>query len=71
MRTLALLLAVGLVAVGFVACTKPTASSTAPAATCAKLNAPCQYADGKIGLCNASSLDCDGSPQCLVCMSLH
>ncbi|HEY2517468.1 MAG TPA: hypothetical protein VGI39_41630 [Polyangiaceae bacterium] len=54
-----------------VACSKPSGSAPAPAATCTKVNDPCQYADGKIGLCNPTSLECDGGPSCLTCMSLH
>ena len=52
-------------------CTKPTSSAAAPVATCTKANDQCQYADGKIGLCTPSSMECDGGSQCLVCMSLH
>jgi hypothetical protein len=54
-----------------VGCAKPTAASDAPVATCTKAEQKCQYADGKLGLCTASSMECDGGRECLVCMSLH
>ena len=56
------------------ACSKPTGSTTtsAPPTVCTKEGAQCTYAEGKIGLCNATSATttCDGAP-CLTCMSLH
>jgi hypothetical protein len=52
-------------------CAKSTAASDAPVATCTKPEQKCQYADGKLGLCTASSMECDGARECLVCMSLH
>ncbi len=52
-------------------CAKPTAASDAPVATCTKPEQKCQYADGKLGLCTESSMECDGGRACLVCMSLH
>ena len=69
----ALLVSVPLLAllVLWTACTKPTATTSAPAATCTKAGEQCQYADGKIGLCTANAMECDGGPACLVCMSLH
>ena len=54
-----------------VGCAKPTATTGAPAASCTKAGDQCQYAEGKIGLCTANGMDCDGGPACLVCMSLH
>ena len=65
-------LALALFALG--ACSKPTgsASTSTPPTTCTKEGAQCTYADGKIGLCNATTATslCDGAP-CLTCMSLH
>jgi hypothetical protein len=55
----------------FTACSKPTATSREPAATCTKVNDRCTFSDGKIGLCTPSSLECDGAQECLVCMNLH
>jgi hypothetical protein len=60
-----------LLVVSCLACTKPTATTNAPVTTCTKAEQQCVYADGKIGLCTASSMDCDGGTSCLVCMSLH
>jgi hypothetical protein len=54
-----------------VACAKPTATTTAPVGTCAKAGEQCEFAPGKIGLCTANGMDCDGGASCLVCMSLH
>lgn len=41
-----------------------------PVTTCTKAEEQCVYSPGKLGLCTAS-MECDGSAQCLVCMSLH
>jgi len=63
---------VGWLLVGLVgACAKPTATTSAPVTTCAKAGNQCKYAEGKIGVCTESALDCDGGSACLVCMSLH
>ena len=53
------------------ACAKPTSTTSAPATTCTKAGQQCQYAEGKLGLCTARSMECDGGEECLVCMSLH
>ena len=53
------------------ACSKPMATSDGPVATCTKAEQQCRYAEGKIGLCTASAMECDGGSACLVCMSLH
>jgi hypothetical protein len=53
------------------ACAKPTATTGAPVTTCTKSGDSCQYAEGKIGVCTANGMDCDGGAACLVCMSLH
>ena len=53
------------------ACTKPTSTTAAPVKTCTKAEQQCEYAEGKIGLCTPSAMDCDGAAECLVCMSLH
>jgi len=53
------------------ACTKMATTSDVPVVTCTKAEEKCQYAEGKIGLCTPSAMDCDGSRACLVCMSLH
>ena len=52
-------------------CAKPTATTSAPATKCAKAGESCQYAEGKIGVCTANGMECDGGAACLVCMSLH
>ncbi|MGO8999605.1 MAG: hypothetical protein ACLQVI_40285 [Polyangiaceae bacterium] len=71
MRTWTPLLLPALLTLLLGACTKPTATSGAPVATCTSAGQQCQYADGKIGLCTANGMECDGGQGCLVCMSLH
>jgi hypothetical protein len=53
------------------ACAKPLATTSAPVGKCAKAGESCEYAEGKIGVCTANGMDCDGGAACLVCMSLH
>ncbi len=53
------------------ACSKPSGQSAGPVASCSKAEQSCVYAEGKLGLCTPSSLECDGGLPCLVCMSLH
>lgn len=53
------------------ACTKAGDTTGAPVKTCTRAEQQCQYAEGKIGLCTPSAMDCDGGTSCLVCMSLH
>ena len=71
MKPFALALTLSILAI---ACSKPVGSgpNAEPSSTCTKEGAQCTYAEGKIGLCNAttSAATCDGGP-CLTCMSLH
>jgi hypothetical protein len=62
---------VAIAACAALACSKPSTGAAGPVASCAKAEQQCVYAEGKIGLCTPSSLECDGGTPCLVCMSLH
>ena len=49
----------------------PAGSQTKPVAVCQHASQSCLYAPGKLGLCTMRDPDCDGSPGCLLCVSLH
>ncbi|HEU4407485.1 MAG TPA: hypothetical protein VFS43_19620 [Polyangiaceae bacterium] len=69
----------GLAALALVACSggSPSSGGPAPAGSCAKVGASCQFAPGKLGVCSADERprDCGGAPCTgdppLVCVSLH
>jgi hypothetical protein len=62
---------VAVVASVLTGCSKPSTQAPAPVTTCTKAEQQCVYAEGKLGLCTPSSLECDGGLPCIVCMSLH
>jgi hypothetical protein len=61
----------GLLAALASACDPAGLISEPPSATCARVGAKCQLADGPLGVCESAPCTADAAPPCLVCTAQH